>query len=913
MRITQHDSAKGAKNYYEVSDYFEAGPEELKGTYLGKTAEHLGLTGTVDKETFERMVDNLHPQTGERLRPRTRDKRNGYDITLSAPKSFSVTYGLSGDDRLLKVFQESVEATFNEFEQEALTRVNTAPGQMHHEKTGSLAAASWIHTTSRPTPGHAPDPQIHAHVYTFNVTHDEKRNRFTALDPSDIYADTGYFNAYFLSTLASKTRALGYGVERSKNGFEIAGVPKSLIDKFSKRSKQVAAEEKKVKDKLGVDHLSAKAKGNLGRDSRSRKSDCKLTAAELPDNWRSQLTETERQQFARVGNKQHKAREALISASNAIDFAKQHRFERQTVVRERHLKKDAMLYGIESNTPADVASAFNGEHWLSEGEQGNAIVTTPAVQEEERDIIRFARDTRGTMQPINPEHSITREFLSDEQQAVVTGVVSSTDQVMYVRGAAGTGKTTATKEAVEAMEAAGMPVKLLAPTTKAAYDVLGGDGFDASTIAAFLQDEESQQSFRGGVLWVDESGLVDNPTMLQLMNTAKDLDARLVLVGDTRQHAPVGRGTPLKQIEKHSGIKPFEITKIRRQEGEYKTAVEFFSKGEILPGIDGLDSLGFIHELGDKDRYERLAKDFVAAIEIDDEDIRNLLIIAPTHAEGDKTTAAVRRQLKQHDLLGEEDTHVTTLHSKRLTKEERSDPLNYQIGDRVAFHARGKGGIQSGDQLTVGAVENGKVLSTTGKEIPFSSAGAFDVFEPREVSFAKGDLIRVTRKRREAPGRKRLNNGSVFQIKSIKDGIFKLDNGEKINPNKWAFFTNGITRTSHSSQGATVSRAFVAQSSLSHGASSPEQLYVSASRARKRVDLYTDDLAGLKRVLSRSKPKLSALDIGRSETAASTPKRSNVKDRFSRLKHVAHQFATKQWQRFHDWLPSHAMQPEMSR
>ena len=35
----------------------------------------------------------------------------------------------------------------------------------------------------------------------------------------------------------------------------------------------------------------------------------------------------------------------------------------------------------------------------------------------------------------------------------------------------------------------------------------------------------------------------------------------------------------------------------------------------------------------------------------------------------------------------------------------------------------------------------------------------------RRDAFAKGDMIRVTRKRRETLGEKRLNNGSIFQIK----------------------------------------------------------------------------------------------------------------------------------------------------
>ena len=84
---------------------------------------------------------------------------------------------------------------------------------------------------------------------------------------------------------------------------------------------------------------------------------------------------------------------------------------------------------------------------------------------------------------------------------------------MLVRGAAGTGKTTLTQEAVEAMEAAGKPVVVLAPSAEASRDVLrrrrvrrGRHG------AAFLLKPEFQETARGGVIWVDEAGLSGWPT-----------------------------------------------------------------------------------------------------------------------------------------------------------------------------------------------------------------------------------------------------------------------------------------------------------------------------------------------------------------------------------------------------------------
>ena len=86
IRISQQDSASAAKKYYSTADYYTEG-QELVGSWGGKGASRLGLSGTVDKDSFERLCDNLDPRTGEQLTVRTRTERTvGYDFTFSVPK-----------------------------------------------------------------------------------------------------------------------------------------------------------------------------------------------------------------------------------------------------------------------------------------------------------------------------------------------------------------------------------------------------------------------------------------------------------------------------------------------------------------------------------------------------------------------------------------------------------------------------------------------------------------------------------------------------------------------------------------------------------------------------------------------------------------------------------------------------------
>jgi hypothetical protein len=62
------------KNHLVQNDYYAEG-EKVTGRWIGHGAEWLGLDGDVEAGQFEALRENLHPETGKRLTPRTMDKR----------------------------------------------------------------------------------------------------------------------------------------------------------------------------------------------------------------------------------------------------------------------------------------------------------------------------------------------------------------------------------------------------------------------------------------------------------------------------------------------------------------------------------------------------------------------------------------------------------------------------------------------------------------------------------------------------------------------------------------------------------------------------------------------------------------------------------------------------------------------
>lgn len=837
-------------------DYYAEGMDAVQGEWAGETAKRLGLEGVVQRGQFEALCRNEHPETHESLTPRTnRERRIGYDFTFNCPKSVSVHYGLTHEPEILQAFQAAVNETMRELEAFAETRVRRGRSD-YQRRTGNLLWASFIHETARPVDGY-PDMHLHCHAVVFNVTWDADESRLKAADLAEIKKRAPYFEAGFHSRLAYRLRELGFDITPTElSGWEIAGIPKTLLEKFSRRTDLI---ERKAQE-LGI--TDAKAKDNLGAKTRERKQNS-LTMDELRAKWWSLLGDSERHALRAV-----QAREVLQSprdptaAMKAIRFAADHVFERQSVVPVETLLAHALRHSFGQVTLEELKASLTDSNFILR-ERGNGVmVTTAEVLEEEIRMIAFARDGRGTLKPFDRVgwHIFDDRF-SDEQRAVVRHILESRDRVILIRGVAGSGKTTLMKEAVAAIEANGFRVITLAPSAEASRGVLRGEGFSsAETVARFLLDESLQASARNQVIWIDEAGLLGSRTVAKLFNLAATLNARVILGGDEKQHTSVERGSVLRLLERDAGLRSASVTTIRRQSGSYRTAVEFLSRGESLQGFDVLDRLGWIHEVSDGERERKLAADYIAAIR----DKKTALVVSPTHAEGRKITTAIRDTLRTKKLIADQELTFMRLESRKLTEAERGHIRSYRPGDVVEFH-RNAPAFTKGSRYTIAKVGRSSLIvkdaSGSDRILPLNLAARFDVFTSFVLPLAVGDRIRITRNGKALSASHRLDNGTVYTVSGFTTaGDIRVSGGAVVSKD-YAHLAYGYCVTSFAAQGKTVDRVFIAQSTESYAATNREQFYVSASRAREALAVYTNDKASLRLAIQRSDPRVTATEL----------------------------------------------------
>lgn len=870
IRMIQSVSSAQAKSYYSdallKSDYYLE-DQELGGYFQGKLAGRIGLDGKASKADFFALCENRNPLTGEQLTPRTDVNRTtGYDINFHCPKSVSLAHVLSKDDHILRAFQSAVRETMLEIEADSQTRVRKK-GVYANRKTGELLWTEFIHQTARPAKGfeQEPDMHLHAHCYVFNATYDPTEKIIKAGNFRDIKSFMPYYEARFHKRLSDKLLDAGYAVRRNRRSFEIEGIPQRVLDHFSKRANEIGriAKEKGISDAKALDALGARTRAAKQKG---------LSMPELKNRWLAQIEQLgvspeEGSRAVRFGSSKTPQ---LDTVQKSMDYALNHHFDRASVVPSRRLLTTAYKQCIgDSSASLDAVdnSLSQQDGVLEVKEKGQLFVTTKKVLAEEKRMVALAREGRGRMAPLYPTAPAIK--LDGQQGKAIEQLLTGTDRATIIKGAAGTGKTTLMQEAVSWMQKAGKQVTVVAPTAAASREVLRGEGFaQADTVANLLLNKQWQQELHNGVLWVDEAGMLGNRDMIRLLELAKEYNARIILGGDTRQHASIVRGDALRILNTIGKVKTMTVSKIYRQKNaDYKDAVGMLADGDVKKSFDKLDTMGAIVTLKKEQATEQLVSDYMTALKQG----KSALVISPTNEHRRELTEGIRKELRKEKRIGKKEIEVKQLRNLYLTDAEKQDWRQYHPG-QVVQATQHLPGIKRGSRWLVEEAGKQQVLlkdEQTGKKtaLPFAKAQDFDVLEQDTIPLSKGDSIRITRNSYDQH-KKRMDNGQQLEVLAVrKNGNLRLRNTTSKQvyevDRDFGHIDHAHCVTSYGSQGKTVDRVLIAQPADTFPATHAKQFYVSVSRARERVTIYTDDKEALLEHAQKPGDRTAALELSR--------------------------------------------------
>jgi conjugative relaxase-like TrwC/TraI family protein len=863
---------QSAREYFRehlcAGDYYSAG-REVRGEWVGQGAEMLGMKGAVNEGDFLALCEGRNPATGERMTARLNsvrehdgrmvaNRRVFYDFTLSPPKSVSVV-GLLQDDRILALHDRAVLDSLRELEKFAETRVRKA-GADEDRHTGNVVAATFQHHTSREI-----DPHLHTHCVVFNATFDANESRWKALQVQGMYRAQKFAENYYYHELSKGLRSLGYEIENNGRDFEIKGVPREVVARFSKRHEQIDAETKKRIAREGLRGDLNAVRRQVAEEKRKRKMK-NSTAASLRPHWRQQLSQDEAKALAGLkpappGQPQKPDVAAIVA------WADEHLFERRSVVNDFELMAASLARGRGQDFGlATLRDAIHQRGYFRE--QETSKITSREVLGWELEVVVAAHDGRNRHGALSPGYQ-SSPSLSTEQKRAVDRILGTRDFITVFRGGAGTGKSFTLQEIERGLRAADRPIVVLAPQRQQVSD-LRAAGLPAETVSLFL---EKRGLPRGAVVIVDEAGQIGAKQLAQLLRIVRANEGRVILSGDTRQHGAVAASDALHAIEKHAGLRPAVIQQIRRQDPKlgasakergfirsYRAAVKAASKGNIIESFNRLDRLGCVREIGADERRDALAAEYRAATARKEKP----LVVAQTRDEARQVNEAVREGLRATGKL-RAGTALSTLQPVDLGEAQKRDPRFYQPGQHACF-LRSYGRFRRGDAAAiVAANDTGLVLLKDGREtvVGFRYADRFVVAAASELEVAAGDRLQLKFNGKSVEGAP-LNNGELVTVRRVKkDGAIVVngDDGVRktLSPSQ-RVFVRGYAVTSYGSQGKTVDTVIFADAG-SRAATNSEQWYVTISRGRKRVIVFTSDKESLRANVERIGGRELALDL----------------------------------------------------
>lgn len=831
------------------NDYWTEGEKQVEGEWIGRGAKMLGLEGGVQTKAFDALRRNRHPETGEQLTARAdKDRVAFFDVQLSAPKDVSVLAMLGGDQRIVDAFHDSVKIALEEMERFAAVRERRGESRSseNFRLTGNFVGALFFHDTSRDL-----DPQLHAHVVLSNATWDAERGEWFALQPAEMLRASAYLRQVLYRELSGRLRELGYETHgMNSTGFSVRGV-EHLRERFSKRARHIQQLADEFAQKKGRKPTKREVEV-LVRESRGNKLP-NVSTREVRERQRAELHPDEATALAElVRAARAKAPRQRISHGKimtVLEAALRHVFERSSVVREGEVLNAALELHPEFYRWRELREALQGrtDAIRSEGE-----LSLRPIHREETATVRRVIEGRNTRFALGDAAHLP-ERLTRGQLAAARALLANKDFLSVLVGDAGTGKTTVLT-AIEGAhrDAGGQPFLPLAPTTRA-REALVHAGFEhADTVQRFLVSEILQAQATHRVVLIDEAGLLSTEQLEKLTRIAAERRARVLLVGDTKQHYSVQRGDAMRNVIRNSRTPIVRLSEVLRQREEKdRQFSRLLAAGQVFDALLYAGRRGMIRELGDDEALfasaaEHYAENVASGIET--------LVVIPFWEEVDRFSLHARAALRRRGLLGNTEVMREAVRPLTWTEEQKAHWDQYRVGDRLLF-------VRDTRFFKRGSAAEVKKILPDGlhvegdrqrhAKITRKQRGSFDVGRAQMLPVAVGDRL-LMRGREEEHG---FANGDFKEVAAVDPvtNQIRLTDGKEL-PASFRAWTYGHALTSYRAQGSTAEQSLLVLGEVAERALMRRQFYVGNTRYRGAHHIYVSHRAAIVARLARTDP-----------------------------------------------------------
>ncbi|GAY24722.1 MULTISPECIES: MobF family relaxase [Sphingobium] len=769
LSIASVRSASGAANYFAQDNYYTVEGSSELSLWEGEGARDLGLAGEVGKDAFEAILKGELP-SGEQV-GQVENRRAGYDLTFSMPKSASVMAYVAGDRRILAANMSAVKATM------AWVEKNLAEGRKDQEgrkvpiPTGNLVYALFEHDTSR-----ALDPQGHIHAVIANLTK-MLDGKWQALHADRIWSNNSVIGAIYHAYLRGEIEKLGYGVDlKGKHGtFEITGVPQPVIDAYSQRRQDILEK---------ATELGLKSPEAL-REITTRTRDPKLNVedrAALLQGWKDKgeglgFTGQELREAAILRSAGHEAagrletgyraiRDAVAGAWHAVGAVLSHddplvdrriarivqspaagraqlavasavriHGEREAAFEQHKLAKTALDLGLKGVTIEHVERRIGqlvDKGLLLRGvERAAPMLTTREALATEENILALVEASKGQAAPmLDPAEAPQRlqqassHPLNPGQLGSATLIVSSSDRTISIQGVAGAGKSTMLSAVARVAEGEGRKILGLAVQNKMVADMKEGAGIEAQTIASFVLAHErfvarregpayevARERMEGAMLVVDETSMVSSRDMLSLHQIVAALGIeQLVLVGDRQQLSSIDAGKAFAMIQAGGGTMARMDQNIRQRTDELRAVAALANLGKASQAMK---------VLGDKVVESAAPADEAADrwLSLSPQERAATAVFASGRETRQAINECIQAGLSAEGTLKGEGIHLTIFERVNMTREELRYAANYRAGQVLEVGRGGANdvGLKAGRYDVLKVHANGRVDLTDGR------------------------------------------------------------------------------------------------------------------------------------------------------------------------------------------------------